>query len=388
MTFAALAGGTFRYPLLCSHPSLTQGGLVAVTNETAIATTTDKIAAIGFCFIEGRAASKTISAAGGGSIKWRAQSATWANGSTTLDIGIQDVDSSIGPAARPNGTFNVKRTLTGGDGNIVTATTLTTAMTGGTGTKTINHGDMIAVVWDMTNRAGADTVSVSAFSTLGSCAIPHTQLYTSSAWRTTTGSSFIPNVLIIFDDGTRGCLMNGAFGTSNTVDTYADANNPDERGMVFQVPWDCKVDSLWFMGGSADANGDGTITLYSDPLGTPTSLGAISWFGERSAGANLDRLQQLMFSSEVQLTAATDYCVAFKGTGTNNIRLANYTLDNTADRATLPGGTTLKKVTRNNSTGAFTAESPAVTMYQIGVGISSVNTTATGSGSGRGMMGG
>jgi hypothetical protein len=69
-----------------------------------------------------------------------------------------------------------------------------------------------------------------------------------------------------------------------------------------------------------------------------------------------------------------------RATGSSNTRLATITLGNTAHRATIPGGTTLAKITRDNDTGAFTAESPAVTIYQMGVRISHLYDTGGGGG--------
>ena len=73
--------------------------------------------------------------------------------------------------------------------------------------------------------------------------------------------------------------------------------------------------------------------------------------------------------AETLMTKNIDYIVSVLATGTSNTRLYSCTLGNTAHRAAITGGTTLKKATRNGSTGAFTAESPAITIYPMGVRI-------------------
>ena len=74
-------------------------------------------AVMGHIFIQGRPTSpKTISAAGGGSITFRAQSTTFAavGPPSTVVIGIQDVSPTAGPGPQPDGAFDVSKTLTSG----------------------------------------------------------------------------------------------------------------------------------------------------------------------------------------------------------------------------------------------------------------------------------
>lgn len=345
-------------------------GTPTVSVETAMAATGDKIALLGYAKVAGRATGKVVSAAGGGSITWRAGTTTWANGTTAMDVGIQGWGAA-GPMLQPDGVYGVKRTLAGGDGNVTTGATNTLAMTGGSGTSTISHGDKIAVVFDMTTRAGADSVIVSAGNLLATTLhAPVTNLYTAAAWRTTGGK--IPNVVITSDDGTLITLEDAAPMASNTIELFADATNPDERGLVFQVPWNSKADGVWVVIGATDANADFTVTLYSDPLGTPASMGNFAVTVEQSAALGTDRYRFIPFASEVTLSANTNYAVAVRATGTGTVRMPTWSLLDAAHRALLPGGTTVSKVTRDGGAGAFTAEATPTTMYGIGVRLSSM----------------
>jgi hypothetical protein len=377
MTYASVSGGLF-YP----NPLFSVTAVAGAVIDAA----TEKFAMIGRLYIDGRpGGTKTLST---GTIQYRTGAATFASGSTTVDIGIQDVATGTGPIAQPDGTFDVLTTLTGGGGGITANAWQTVTMT--SGTKSMAHGDLIAVVFDMTARGGADTVTIAASNTLsmGSTGhIPTCNAYISSAWQTTNtaGASRIPNVIIVFDDGTLGWFDCAYPASTQANESYQDSTNPDERGMIFQVPWNCKVDELWAQVGATDASSDFTFKLYSDPTGTPTLVASIVVAAENTGtpSASVTGLLFGCLASEVTLTRNTDYIVTVLATGTSNLRLAQNTLGNTAHRAAaLIGGTTLAKATRNNSTGAFTAESPAITMYNMGVRISSLDDGAGGGSSG------
>lgn len=366
-TQVSMTGGSVNYPGLMYRTFPQAAGLTA-SIETAMAATGDKVAMLGYAKVAGRAASKVCSAAGGCSITWRTSTVTWANGGTTMVVGIQGVAAAAGPVSQPNGTYGVQRTLTGGDGNVTSSATRVTAMTGGSGSSTISHGDLIAVVWDMTARAGADSVTIIHGSNGGS-GLPNNNLFTAAAWRTTQGR--LPNVVITTDDGTLITFDDSIPFVSGAAETFADATNPDERGLIFQLPWNCKVDALQALVGVTDNASDYTITLYSDPLVSPTVVASVTVLADRGPVAAGDRLQRFPLATEVSLSANTNYVIAIRANGTTNTRIPAITLMDAAHRALQPGGTTVSKVTRNNGSGAFTAEATPLTMYFMGVEISS-----------------
>lgn len=362
-----------------------------VANATATAATLNaaglKMAYVGHLYLNGRTTSaKTISAAGGGSIAFRLGTTTWANAGSTLTIGLQDVTPSAGPTARPDDSFDVSVALTGGAG-LTTAAWNVVSMTGGDGSKTMNHGDLFAVVFDMSARAGADSVIVQGSTpflagTSNFPQRPNTASYSAGAWVSSTVSA-IPNVVIVFDDGTVGIIDNGLpISTTTAIEAYADATNPDERGVTFQVPFDCKADAFWFFGGASAATGDMEAQVYATPAGTPASVLAggtpITILGEQLGNASNERKIVIPFASEISLSRNTDYCAALKATAAGNVRLQSFGLGDTSHRVFFPGGTTVAKATRNGGSGAFTPESPAVTMYQMGVRISQIPDGAAG----------
>lgn len=354
------------------------------TNATLDATG-EKCAAIGYLYLQsGPGTSKTLSAAGGGNIQFRTNNVTFANGGTTLDIGLQDVTTSGVSVPQPDGTFDVKVTLTGGGGGISTTAWNTVSMTGGSGTKTLNHGDMFAIVWDMTARAGADSVQI----TPGTASLqgwvtglPGFVVNTGGTWSAPASGN--PNMIIVFDDGTVGWIDFGYPISVNVNDAFADATNPDERGMIFQVPFACTVEALWAFASVGNAAADFTLSLYSDPTGTPSAMASAAVLAEQIV-FNGSGLVSVPLATAQSLSANTDYCMALRATGASNVTLIGETLGNEAHRVFWPAGTTMKKATRNNGSGAFTAENPAVTLYNMGVRVRQIHDGAGGSGGGNG----
>ena len=72
---------------------------------------------------------------------------TFANGSTDLRVGVQDVASGA-----PDGTYDVYATYTGGTDTITNSALHRKAMT--SGTKTIANGAIVAIGHTMVTRGG------------------------------------------------------------------------------------------------------------------------------------------------------------------------------------------------------------------------------------------
>jgi hypothetical protein len=354
--------------------------IIATTNLTTLDATAEKVAFIGHLFVEGRNASPhTISGAGGGSISWKAGTVTFADGSSTFEIGIQDVDVTTGAPVRPDGTFDVSAQLTGGGGGITTAVWNTTDMT--QGTKTLTHGDRIAVVFDFTNRAGSDSVIVTSANALAGGINGPVQFLTGS-WAQGSGNS---SVVIAFDDGVLGVIDLGFPILSSSNTNFTDATNPDEVGILFQVPFDCKIDGIVPYTGSIDATTALIVTLYADPLGTPTAVvGPTTYEAEAMAGPNVSAPSPILLATEVSLTKNTDYCLALRATGAGNTPYSLVNLGHADHRKFYQGGTTLARVSRNNGSGSFSSTS-TTSIPLHSVRISQVD-DGTGTGSGSGMV--
>lgn len=324
----------------------------------------EKAAVMGHLFIEGRGTGKVLSAGGGGSITFRTGTVTFAavGSPSTLDIGLQDLTATpTGIKPEPDGTFDVKATLTSGVDTIASNGWKTAVMTAGT--KTLSHGDLIGIVMDLTARNGSDSVTWATIS--AGLNRPASNVFLAGAWGTGPQGE-LPLAYITFDDGTLGVFYSSeypAFGIG-AAETFQDSTNPDERGMLFQVPWTCKGEGarLYCNSGGA-ANADFVVNVYADPLGTPSLLASVSIEGGQLNNQN--NAVSILFPAKVNFTRNTDYCMVVKAAGITNIALEAFVLPDTNLRKFMSGGATLKKVTRNNGSGAFAPESPAVTLYNM-----------------------
>jgi hypothetical protein len=338
---------------------------------------------IGYLYIDGRATGKVLSQAGGGKIFWLSGSGNvFANAGTTVDVGIQGVDVSTGVPVRPNLTFSTKKTLTGGTDSVPSSTWQGFAM--GTGSVTLNHGDLVAIVFNMTGRGGSDTfrVVINQWNLMqGATGMPANAVSANSGstWSNLASTDFPGPCHILFDDGTLGTLqaipgqpLLPTPVSGGEVDTFANGTNPNERGTIFQVPWDCKVDMFQHRLSASASTGDMTWTLYSDPLGLvsgPTSVWQLTVNAEELMDYGTGSPYQRLLSSEISLSKNTNYCFAIKATGAGSVNLGKWTLQDAAQQAFFPGGINCYKATRNGAT-AFAAESPKKTIYKWGLRIS------------------
>lgn len=345
---------------------------------------TEKVAMLGRIMIAGRATGKVLSAAGGGSILWRAGATTFANGSTTVQIGLQDVDLTTGNPVRPDGTFDVSRVLTGGVDTISASALNTHAMTGGSGSKTINHGDWVALVIDMTARAGADSVIVQGIQ-FGGSNLPACLTNLAGVWAGV--SSMNPQMGIIFDDGTFGMIDTTIPPlTSLSLETWNNSSNPDERGNLITFPWDVKVDAIEGYFAPNHLGADAELQIYSDPFGTPTSVlpgGTPITLNAEMLRAIGSQILSWQMASEISLSKNTPYVLAIKvNGGTDNFQIANtMTFPHVGWKEFLYGAYDASKCTRNAGSGVFT-ESDTL-LYQLSLRVSG-HDDGTGAGGGGG----
>jgi hypothetical protein len=338
----------------------------------------EKVAFVGQLWLQDQGSGKSFSdgsiSGTAGKIYWMAGTATFANGSTNLRIGVQDMDATDTTLpGQPDGNFDVYADLVGGTDTITSTAAQTTAME--SGSKTLSHGDIIAIVFDMTARGGADSVIVGAWSVGGIAGFPYSLVNTTGTWGLQNAS---PNVVLEMDDGTLG-FLDGAFPVwhynGNNI-AYNSGSSPKEYGLIFQVPFPCKVDAARMIAAFANGSADCEVILYSDPLGTPSALHTQSIDASYMAGATA-RYATFAFGSEIELQANTNYGVVLKPTTGNNVTLGRWDVNSTPDKLLqMIGGANVKQVSR--SSGAFTSTDSFVPM--IDVRISSLSDGAGGAG--------
>lgn len=297
----------------------------------------------------GPGTSKTISSAGG-SIYWIPDTVTFANGTTNIRVGIQDVGAGT---RLEDGVFDVQADLVGGTDTITADVPRATAME--SGTKTIAHGDNIAIVIEMTARGGADAVSV-GYQPDSVVNIPNVYvgLDTGAGPVATSGGAM---AFLVFDDGTFGWLPGTVTAEPGTV-SPTTATTPDEYATIFRVSVPTTVVGVTAVLDNVDTSDTFDVILYSDPLGTPvaerTTTAAPNVFLSNTA----DGLAPYYFTSSYTLTAGVDYAVAVRPTSANAISIYRFAFgaSNGNLRASTMLGTSWSQGVRSDQTGAFTQD--------------------------------
>lgn len=322
-----------------------------IANNT-INATGESVTQIGRIYLEGGSGSKTISN-GRGKITFRTGTITFADAGTNFRIGIQDVAST----GIETGTFDVYVDLVGGGGGIISNTWHEIAMA--SGTKTINHGDLIAISFEMTTRGGTDSVIITSFVNgyLGvNQLFPYKTVDAGSGPVRNATSPII--ACIVFDDGTLGWIEpQPVFPNMNIITTtsLSSSTTPDEYAAVFQVPFKCSIRAAYMYVGSVANADDFEIILYSDAEGTPTVEQAVSVSADIIGSASTNAPYWVNFTSEILLPGII-YAIALRPTTTNAITLGYHDLTSTFGdkyKKMLPFGSLLKMSSRTNQTGAF-----------------------------------
>jgi hypothetical protein len=308
-------------------------------------------------------ASHTIDTTGSSSIGWRTATVTFANGGTTVNVGVGDVIATAGPPGRANNaadviTFDVNASFTGGGGGITANAWQTSVPT--TGTKTIANGDLVAVSIQMTARGGADSVLVTGVNTgVG----PHRPAVTSFLASAYAAVGITPNAVITFSDGALGWISGGQVFSTLTTRTYNSGSSPNEYGQLIQLPFPAKIYGAY---GWADPDGDFDVVLYSDPLGTPVPERTVS-VDLNTAATGASRKWEVSFATPYQTTAALPIGIVAKPTTVTSMSISAKTLASATHRATDPWGTSGYGISRSGGAGVFANANSSLDHYFIGL---------------------
>jgi hypothetical protein len=311
VSFTRLNGQSLVYP-----PKFWADSTVTTYNHTLNAAN-EIVHFVGQIMIEGGpdAGSKTVSAAGGGKILWRTNTViAFSNASTNLRIGLQDLDVTSQPAHGDH-TFDVYADLVGGTDSLVSNDDYETAME--SGTKTLSHGDFVAVAFEFTSHGGSDYVSILS---MGDVFHDDTTPGLPGVWLddgSPAVANGVPCCAIQFDDGTLGWISGGAIMSFGITSSFAvNTSGADEYGNLITPEFDIIVSGVTF---SALVQADLEICLYSDPLGTPTLLEALS---VDESGTMINGSEwNLLFASEHTLRAGQSYGITMRPTTTTSSTL-------------------------------------------------------------------
>jgi hypothetical protein len=322
-------------------------GVLTGSSVTTMDAAGESCALIGYVNLStGPGTSKVISSAGGGFIHWPAGTATFANGTTNVRVGINDVSAGL-----EDGTHDVYGDLTGGGGGITASTMNRTAMT--SGTKTIAHGDLIAVVVEMTARGGADAVQVTRSPITNGALVPYgTHDIGSGVVR---GLTSVMRCAIEFDDGTLG-WFDGCLGCLLAAQSaFSSGSVPDEYALVFTLPFRASVSGLWAVMNATAQPDDYEFNLYSDPLGTPVAERTFTQDADIGDVTTGGQIFSRPFTSAYILEPNTVYAIAMRPTTANT--LGFYTMSFGTNGANIRKATALganwSMYSRTDQTGAF-----------------------------------
>lgn len=373
MAYVNLVGGGFPYPYFSSLlPSTPTSGIPALASSLTDAAG-EITAYIGHVhFTAGEGTSKTVSSAGG-KLQFRTGAVTWAGAGTTLIVGLQDVSSTTGPVVQPDEvwTGEPQKSLVQGT-DALSANTWTTA-TFSSGSRTIAHGDLIAVVFDMTVRNGADAVNVTG---LQAPAAQHRPTVVNKTGGTYAALTMFPNVIIECDDGTLATIKHSYPCSAVTTRSFNTGSTPDEYGNIIIPPFDCKTDALW----SNVAPGAALeLNLYSSAGGTPVQEQQ-NTIDENQVIATSGRGIQASITQET-LDAGSTYAVTVRPTTGTNVTAYEISVNTASHMAFWPGGTSVYKCTRSDDTGAFATDTASRLL--MGIQVSAID-----DGTGAGASGG
>ena len=353
-------------------PHLSMYGIVPAHASSLTDASGEYVDYIGQVYWDGEAASKVVSSAGGG-VLFRTGAVTWANSASRYTVSIQDVDATgVGDPGRGDGTDDVYKTLVQGT-DTLTANTATT-VSFGTGTKTIAHGDLVAIRFAFTTVGGADLVNISNQTNNYSGAFPFVTTFLGGAISYT--QTRYPNVAILADDGTVGWLAGATLIDTITQRAFDSGTaSADEYGSIFQLPYACDICGLCFVGRCNGVSG-GSFKgiLYSDPLGTPVKEKTTFTAKEDQISTNsTNSLWMMMFASAFTISANTNYALTLQPQdATGDITVYEYAVSTTGMKTFRGGGGTWSKGTRLNDTGALAQTTTSV--MTVGALVSNIAT--------------
>jgi hypothetical protein len=290
------------------------------------------------CFIgkiyltSGLGTSKTISSAGG-KIYFIPGTQVWASVGSTIRVGIQDINTGTGIE---DGTYDVYDDLVQGTDTIPSDSVKEVLMS--SGTKTINHGDIIGIIIEMTVRNGTDSLNINTTSVDGLTGnFPYITVDIGAGPTRNATNNHAPCIAIQFDDGTMGYFGDFMIPSSITsVTTLNSGSTPDEYALIFKVPFKCTINALYITAGEQDSGEDATVHLIQNPLTTVTNLVTTTLLATSVGLVGSIAGYTIIDIAETELQANTEYAISYRPTTTGNRTIQTITFLNSSFRLTFP----------------------------------------------------
>lgn len=316
---------------------------------------------------------KTCSSAGGCEIVFMAAgSNVLANASTEVRVGLQDVASGL-----PDGTFDVYKALIGGTDTITNSVLNRKAMS--SGTKTVAHGDVVALGFSMVSLGGVDAVTAER---VGVAIAPTGTTGWGRPYGVQNGAQVSTPIAatIIFDDNSLGWLHHTALyhpiNVAPAAITYNSTSTPDEYIGTISFPAPVQVVGCGTRVASIGGADSFEQIFYSAPYGTPVAERTRAIAGSAETGGN-GWIEFLFAPYEV--AANTKVGCATRPTSANSINWEYRNMTSGFDdlKGAQPFAST-QMASRTDQTGAFVETQ----VYDLPHVVFWVNGTSSGTGGG------
>ncbi len=269
------------------------------------------------------------------------------NASSRLRISFQDLDLTTGD---PDGVQDQYRDIASLTSATWTIPGLMTSDGTDTGTKrSVTKGELLTVVFEYQVFTAADSVRITNIGTSGNASnfinLPYADLNTGGTWA--KQGTMIPVCVLKYNDGTYytppGCLASSAL---NTITTFNTGSTPDERGLLFQLPFPFQLEGFFVR---LDLDGDADVILYD---GSDNVLKTISLDKDVRTNANANWLR-FIYSSVYSGLANTSYRLIVKPTSATNVQIYDWDVNSSSILTNYSGGSTWKYTQRTDA-GAWT----------------------------------
>lgn len=293
--------------------------------------------------------SKTISTAGG-KIHCRLTSTVWANAGTVCRIGLQDMTAAGNPDGSYDAHFDVQATV-----DAIGSSSTVVGFPVESGSKTLTHGDYVALCFEMITLGGSDRLTVQGMSQSSQITpdqIPYSILNGAR-------DRIVPYACLTFDDGTIGWFSTNVFGIISNQAFNQTSTAADEYGSMFKLPFACKVQRVMVSMQVPSSLASFEVVLYNDPLGTPTVIDAVT-FDAAKLYNSTTRGIDVPLNSLIELQQNINYGLTVRALNSTNSSLEIVNFGSEALKGQTELGIDWSLINRLDNSGPFTLDTTRV----------------------------
>ena len=299
---------------------------------------------------------KTIRA-GAGRVHWATvTSTTFGNAGTTLRVGIQDPSTTLTPGQGDDSVPDVYADLVGGTAVLADNTNYQTDMT--VGTKTLTHGQIVCVQFDMRSRVAPDQVKIAALkSDLGATRSNFPGIAMGTLGALAQISVACPLVGLEFEDGTVGWVMGGEnldIANSTSVTYNLNSVTADEYGNYFIAPANMIVYGVTGVMYPVGSSSDFEVCLYMRPFAAEPVLLSATIVDANTVCSTALGSMSVLLPSPVVLNQGQEYVIAIRPTTANDVTVGYQSVANPKFQGMASALDDLYAVRRIGNAGPFT----------------------------------